>query len=204
MILESRKLGMKSGIEVPALPGMKGELASLIESAAESGAQFVNLNELEISETNAFVLRDRGYSLVNDYSNAVDRSDAVARSIVGMDFGIPVHYCPSRFKDSVQLRERIKRMADVVKWPGELVTDEGTLLKAIIETDEPQSLLSRLSGEYGIPPKYIRAVESAKRVEIAPWIAEEIASSLEGKCYIVEEYPTAERTEVERRAVTPR
>jgi hypothetical protein len=37
-----------------------------------------------------------------------------------------------------------------------------------------------------------------KRMEIASWIVEEIASELPYKCYVVEEYPTADRLEVER------
>jgi pyruvate formate-lyase activating enzyme-like uncharacterized protein len=37
-----------------------------------------------------------------------------------------------------------------------------------------------------------------KRMETAPWIVEEIASELPFKCYIIEEYPTADRLEVER------
>lgn len=203
MLKRARELGLRAGLEIPALPGMEGELASLIKSASASGAQFVNLNELEMSETNAMSLRARGYQLANDYSNAVTGSDETARAAVNGGFTIPVHYCPSRFKDSVQLRERIRRMAGVVRWTGEIVTDDGTLLKGIIETPDPASLRSVLARRYDIPSKYIRADKARERVDLAPWIAEEIGASLEN-CYIVEEYPTAERTEVERRRITQR
>lgn len=203
MLKHARALGLRAGLEIPALPGMGDELASLIKSASDSGAQFVNLNELEMSESNARSLRDRGYELANDYSNAVAGSDETARSVVGGGHSIPVHYCPSRFKDSVQLRERIRRMAGVVRWSGELITDDGTLLKGIVETTDPLSLHRSLAERYNIPSKYIRADKSRDRVDLAPWIAEEIGASLEN-CYIVEEYPTAERTEVERRQITQR
>lgn len=204
MVGEARRLGMRTGIEVPALPGMEEELALMIEAAAHAGAQFVNLNELEMSESNASALRKRDYWPANDFSNAVLGSDEAARATVGKRFSIPVHYCPSRFKDSVQLRERIKRMAAVSHWTGEIVTDDGTLVKAVIETDDPASLAAEISERFAIPRKYIRHDAGRKRVELAPWIAEEIGSMLPARSYIVEEYPTVERTEVERRAITQR
>ena len=36
------------------------------------------------------------------------------------------------------------------------------------------------------------------KVEVAPWILEEISTSLDEKCYISEQYPTADGLEVER------
>ena len=36
------------------------------------------------------------------------------------------------------------------------------------------------------------------KVEVAPWILEEIAEELEYKCYMSEQYPTADALEVER------
>ena len=43
------------------------------------------------------------------------------------------------------------------------------------------------------------AVDEARgRLEIAPWVLEEIAPHLGRPAYIVEEYPTADALEVER------
>ena len=36
------------------------------------------------------------------------------------------------------------------------------------------------------------------KVEVAPWILEDIAEDLEWKCYESEQYPTADGLEVER------
>jgi hypothetical protein len=202
MLKESRALGMRAGLEVPALPGMEEELAMLIESAASSGAQFVNLNELEMSESNADNLRSRGYELANDYSNSISGSSEAAGRTVRKHFSIPVHYCPSSFKDSVQLRERMKRMAGVVKWSGDVVTGDGTLIRGVIETSELERSLSELKRKFNIPGKFIRADQQRNRIEIAPWIAEEIAPEIGTDAFIVEEYPTAEKTEVERRSLT--
>jgi pyruvate formate-lyase activating enzyme-like uncharacterized protein len=204
MIAEGRRLGMRVGIEVPAIPGYEDELSALIESAAAAGAQFANLNELEMSESNAANLRARGFVPANDYSNSVSGSDEMAQRTVRRAFPIPVHYCPSRFKDSVQLRERMKRRASVVRWSGDVVTRDGTLVRAVIENGHPGQSLADLKRRFGIPDRFIRLDSERNRVEMAPWIAEEIAPEAAERIFIVEEYPTAERTEVERREIRRR
>jgi pyruvate formate-lyase activating enzyme-like uncharacterized protein len=201
MIQKARTLNMRVGIEVPVLPGMLEELSALITSAAQAGAQFANLNELEMSESNAEELRKRGYVTVDDGTNAVEGSREVAEKIVRRSFSIPVHYCPSRFKDAVQLRERLKRTAKRIRWAGEIATDDGTLLKGVVEECDPELVIEHVR-RLGVPSTYYRI--EGKRVEIAPWILEEIASELPGSCYIVEEYPTAAPVEVERRPLTRR
>lgn len=198
MLREARRLGMRVGIEVPAIPGFENDLASLITSAAESGAMFANLNELEMSESNADSLRERGFELANDYTNSISGSNEMALNTVRQRFPIPVHYCPSAFKDSVQLRGRIRRTASVVRWSGEVVTEDGTLLKAVIETGRPEISMAELRSRFGIPGRYIRINEEKGRLELAPWIAEKIAPAVSERIYLVEEYPTVERTEVER------
>jgi len=35
-------------------------------------------------------------------------------------------------------------------------------------------------------------------LEVAPWVLEDLAALLPFRCYLVEEYPTADRLEVER------
>ena len=40
--------------------------------------------------------------------------------------------------------------------------------------------------------------EEKERLEVAAWVLEEIAPELELQSFIVEEYPTADRLEVER------
>lgn len=197
MLQRGRELGMRTGIEVPVLPGMKEELCSLIRSAADAGAQFVNLNELEISESNADAMRARGFSLESDGGNAVAGSRKTAEAVVRERFSIPVHYCPSRFKDAVQLRERLRRTAERTRWTGELVTEDGTLLKGVIEGCDPAEG-ARILQSLGVQRVHFRLDGERGRIEIAPWVLEDIAESIPWPCFIVEEYPTADRLEVER------
>jgi pyruvate formate-lyase activating enzyme-like uncharacterized protein len=55
-----------------------------------------------------------------------------------------------------------------------------------------------LRTEFDVPDALMFIDRVKKRIETAPWIVEEIADELPFKCYIVEEYPTADRLEVER------
>ena len=49
-----------------------------------------------------------------------------------------------------------------------------------------------------MPLDLLAAVPERGRVEVAPWILEEIASQLPWPSFVVEEYPTADALEVER------
>ena len=51
---------------------------------------------------------------------------------------------------------------------------------------------------FSIPANLIILDREKARVEVAPWILEEIAKEIDCDCYIVEEYPTSDRLEVER------
>jgi len=191
-------LTMKVGIEVPAIPGKEKELESLIRFADRAGFDFVNLNELEFSETNAAAMKRKGFEVKDDVSAAVKGSEELALGLLELDVKIPVHYCSSSFKDSVQLRRRIKRRARRTALPSDMVTDDGTLLKGVIETSEIDDAISTLNDEFNVPTALIHRDEEKRRLEVAPWILQRISKELPYDSFIVEEYPTADRLEVER------
>jgi len=189
--------GMSVGVEVPALPDEEGTLVSLIKSLDRIGIHFINLNELEFSETNLDALLDRGYTAKSDISAAVSGSEEVAHRIIKeLDVDLTMHYCSASFKDRVQLRNRIRRRARNIAREMDVVTDDGTLLKGVIEGDT-EEIIKRLR-EMKIPEYLFSVDEEKERIEIAPWVLEEIADELEYDTFIVEEYPTADRLETER------
>jgi pyruvate formate-lyase activating enzyme-like uncharacterized protein len=192
-----RDLGIPVGIEVPAIPGKDEELKKLISYSASSGLDFVNLNELEFSETNAKRMLERGFNVKDDVSAAAAGSEEMALALVEGTRGIPVHYCSSSFKDSIQLRRRLMRRAKRVARFGDVITEDGTLLKGVIEKELP--LAKRLLAKEQVPSRFVYHDREKRRLEVAPWVLEELASSLPMPCFIVEEYPTADRLEVERR-----
>jgi len=196
--------GMCTGLEIPALPDMKKDMLALIETARKSGAQFINLNELEFSETNWKELKAHGYEIKDDVSSAAKGSEELARSITEKHQGdMTIHYCSSSFKDGIQLRRRIMRRAENTATLLEIITDDGTFIKGVIEVPDPEELVPFLTQEYEIPSDLIRHDMEKERIEIAAWVLEEIALEVmeehDCQCFIVEEYPTADRLEVERR-----
>jgi pyruvate formate-lyase activating enzyme-like uncharacterized protein len=196
----SKKLGMKVGLEIPVFPGKTNDLVSAISFADAAKLDFVNLNELEFSETNWRSLRALGFDTKkeNDISSGVSGSEGLALDLLHLETDVPLHYCSSAFKDGVQLRRRIMRRAKNVVRPHEIITGDGTLLKGVIETDRIAMTAAWIMKTYDVPGNLIWSDFRKNRLEIAPWVLEEIAGELEAPSYIVEEYPTADRLEVER------
>jgi pyruvate formate-lyase activating enzyme-like uncharacterized protein len=194
----ARSLGLTVGLEVPLVPEREGDLVRLIEWAEAEGLAFVNLNELEFSEANFPRMKLHGYEMKHELSYGVKGADAVALRILGRKWRIPVHYCTSGYKDGWQLRSRIRRRAETVARPWDIVTDDGTILKGILEGSDLGPLMEDLERRHRVPKDLMGLDEARRRIEIAPWILEAIAPSLERPAFLVEEYPTADGLEVER------
>jgi len=201
----SKDLGLEIGIEIPALPGTRERILKLMTAAEHSELSFVNLNELEFSYTNWRALKKRGFDVKSDISNAARGSQALALSVLReAPSGLSVHYCSASFKDSIQLRRRISRRARSVKRPLDVITDDGTIKIGIIETRNPEKVMTRLTREFGVPKRYLELNDEMKRIEVAPWVLEDIADELGEDAFLIEEYPTADRLEVERQRLASR
>ena len=185
------------GIEVPTLPDHRDGLDALADYAQSIGIDFVNLNELEFSESNWDMMEKYGYDLVDELSSAVKDSLETADYVMKRHPDLRMHFCSSTFKDGVQLRNRLKRKAEKSAKEYEVITDDGTVIKGVLYGDlaEARRILSE---EYDVPDVLMNLDEERNRLEVAPWVLEEIAPELPFRCYEVEEYPTADRLEVER------
>jgi hypothetical protein len=200
---EARRSGLDVGIEVPAVPDPRsGEgLRALVDLGIRTGLDFININELESSHTNAPSMKERGFDLVED-SMAVQGSADLARSVISDAMRSEprprtvLHLCSSVYKDAVQLRNRLKRTAENVKKPYEVITEDGTLLRGIIVASDPAVMIERLGKEYGIPSGLMELFRGS--VAIAPWVLEDIANLIDDVCYVSEVYPTYDALEVER------
>lgn len=124
------------GFEVPAIPDRIDENLRLVEKAATCDAvEFVNINELEFSESNSQELRRRGYELSDNWRSARGSREAALRVVEVAEargYSINVHFCPASSKDSYQMRLRLYRRGVMSARPHELVSDEGTIMKAIV------------------------------------------------------------------------
>ena len=186
-LTEAYKLGLSVGIEIPSITCDLSGVISLLKEVDG----FLNLNELEFSETNYSQLKKDGYVIVNDISSAALGSRKVAQVL---DYD-KLHFCSSRFKDAIQLRERFKRIAKRSARHFDEITDDGTLVYGVIEGN-----CAGLLKEAGVPDEMYEVMDGT--VEIAWWIAEDLVSELKKiKCgvSVIERYPmkngmVAERT----------
>lgn len=192
------RMDIDVGIEVPALPDHEDALSSLIAYAGSVGIGFVNLNELEFSESNWDMMDEKGYELKDETSAAILGSERTALKMLERYPDIPIHFCSSAFKDGVQLRNRLIRRANHIAREYDVVTEDGTILKGLIYADDLDAAYGFMKEEYDVPDELILVDRERNRIEIASWIVEELADEIPFKCYITEEYPTADRLEVER------
>lgn len=172
-IRNARKLGFDIGIEVPSLSGIEAFLSIM------PNLDFLNINELEWGESNASEMRRRGYELRGNVSNAVQGGREAVTPILSNP---KVHWCSSDFKDRVQLRMRLKRIAANTAREFDEITTDGTVVYGVWECDGqispvPEDLDTDL---------YTRFDD---RIEMAWWILDSFSEVMPGKKSIIERYP---------------
>lgn len=177
----AERAGIEAGLELPSIAGA-GEAVAF---AGRRGC-FVNLNELEFSDANAGELKARGYELGDDISNAVKGSEEIARRALGNTS--KGHFCPSRYKDAVQLRKRLIRMANNTGRVLDIITEDGTIVFGVIHAQNPVDVAVQLR-DMAVPEELYEIKRDS--VEIAAWVLEEISGEIRHSSgmEIVEKYP---------------
>jgi len=123
---------------------------------------------------------------------------------------ITVHFCSARYKDAVQLRNRLERRLERVIRPFEIRDDDDPLLiLGIIRAphghqlidEQLRTIMDTLLNTFEVPEELVKNDDTRHRIEIAPWILEEICQDLkdiytqefELEIGIANEYPTWDR-----------
>jgi uncharacterized protein len=194
--------GLRRGVEIPVLPDHLPELRSLLRSLDVIGLDFINLNELEFSETNEAKLHERGYVVEPRGGWGVQGSRAGAAGLVrDLHLRTPLHFCSSGFKDGVQLRQRLLRRAERTAPSFAEHTGEGTIRLGVVEMGRRRSL-DRLAHEVAraarLQPGEFRVDRVRRRVELAPERVRRFAPRFPAPAFVVEKYPTSDALEVER------
>ena len=214
--LNKLKLCMKYikdvGVEIPSIPNYEEEIIYLAEELNEIGVKFLNINELEYSETNYVILKQKGFTEKNDFSSEILGSEETAQKVIkyfrekneneSNKFKLIIHYCPSALKDGIQMKNRLINRAKNIAKDYDIITDEGLILRGIIsfkDLDDIDEVIDIL--EYNeIPYETID-----NNLYLSPYILEELIDELKKinydikfSAYISERYPTSDGLEVER------
>lgn len=173
---KAKSLGLDIGVEIPAIKYVP-EILKVLERVGG----FLNLNELEFSETNYDEMTKMGF-IPSEENHAAIGSKQLEEYADGHE--VPVYFCSSSSKDSIQLRERFKRKAQRVARPFEELTNDGTLVYGVIRGVVDRNLLNELeSDEFEI-------VDGT--IETSWWKAEELKHthlSSKHTVIIIEKYP---------------
>lgn len=196
------RAGLRAGVEIPAIPNEHTRIISLLRELDRVGCDFVNLNELEFSDTNLAKMKVRGFEIKSDESMAVKGSEATALRAIrwaAPNTNLNIHFCPSALKDAVQLRNRLKRRAKNVARAHEVITGDGLLVKGVVlglSSERLAPTRKRLMLKHGIPAELIAIDMKKRRIELHWHVAEKLAKLEKGlKFALVEEYPTYDRLE---------
>ncbi|MDW7732543.1 MAG: radical SAM protein [Methanolobus sp.] len=189
--------GIKVGIEVPAIEGIEN-----IAHLSRNIDCFLNLNELEFSDSNVEGMKLRGFVLESDISNAVEGSQELARKIIPL--AGKMHFCSSTYKDAVQLRERLIRIAQNTARDFDDITEDGTIIYGKIICEDKSSMQSIIECflEQGVPDEMMETMVSG--IETAWWILEDLAELIRqntDEMFIMERYPFEKGLIVEKMPV---
>jgi len=131
----AKKFGWKVGIEIPVLPNKEREILNFIESCLEY-LDFINMNELELSDTNLEALKRRGYKEKNKGAYAVKGSEETALKILKAlekkKIKQKVHYCSAATKNLFQYKNRLTLRAKTIAKPYDIITENGTLYRGAL------------------------------------------------------------------------
>ena len=134
-----KKFSWDVGVEIPLIPTKEMETKKLIDLIQDK-VDFLNINELEISDTNANHLVEKHFLPKDSMSYGVKGSGELGIELLNyVEKNYPqfnVQYCTTTLKDRVQLAERIKRRAKNIKEIFDIVTEEGMLKRGAIYLPE--------------------------------------------------------------------
>lgn len=208
------QVGFVVGIEVPGLPGKHDDLMELARRAEEMGISFLNINELEASETNFGKLVSLGMRLTSMDGASIEGSASTAWKVLDWSKdnlrNLSVHFCSARFKDSVQMRNRLeRRLEQTIREFEERDDTDPLLILGVVRaphgsqltSSELESIYQILETQFSVPSNLLNLDEERKRIEIAPWVLEEIVETLRNtitpivdlEIGIAFEYPTWDR-----------
>ncbi len=131
-----KQFGWDVGMEIPAIPWLENETIKMVDYFLPF-IKFLNINELEQSDTNMDAMVKRGLRTRNALDYSIKGSQELALKLgKKYESKVSIHYCTTRLKDAVQLTNRIKRRAKNAKEKFDKVTSEGMLVRGAVYLPE--------------------------------------------------------------------
>jgi pyruvate formate-lyase activating enzyme-like uncharacterized protein len=215
-----KKFNWKIVVEIPAIPSLEKQTFKLIDFFKDK-IDFLNINELEISDTNAQMLVAKGFRPKNRVSYGVKGSEELAKKIL-RKYNMNIHYCTTTLKDKIQLARRIKRRARNVAKKFDKITKAGTLIRGAIylpellpsfgyaeklekmnkkpAIDKLKRIALNLQKDFKLK-KDMLAIDTLKpRILTSESIARKLGSKLKARGLrpaVVEQYPTQDQLELD-------
>ncbi|MBT4541053.1 radical SAM protein [Candidatus Woesearchaeota archaeon] len=217
----AKKFNWDVGVEVPVIPNIEKNYKIMIDFLCNMDkinfnykinnnckVDFINLNELEISDTNACELVDKGFKTKDKYSYGVKGSEELSKKLLKYiskkNYKLNVHYCTCKLKDNVQLRNRIKKRAKNSAKAFDIIDDEGMLIRGVVyfsNLEQVNDIISILKNNE-VPVKYYKLDKTKNRLLTTTIVVEELVEEFKLinskiKVAIVREYPTIDCLNVE-------
>ncbi|MBW2981036.1 radical SAM protein [Candidatus Woesearchaeota archaeon] len=222
----AKKFNWSVGVEIPVIPGKAKETKKLIDYLSRINIDFLNLNELEISDTNANKLLEKGFRTKDNISYGIKGSEQLALKLLKYaEKKIPnIHYCTATLKDKVQMGNRIKRRAKNIAGDYDIMNFDGTLKRGALYLDKLKpgfgyrrklgslnknsikdfikklnKIKKELTDEFHIPQNLINVDKIKLRILIDSKIMIQLINQIKNKNLkpaIVEEYPTHDQLEL--------
>jgi pyruvate formate-lyase activating enzyme-like uncharacterized protein len=222
----AKKLNWSVGVEIPVIPGKAKETKKLIDYLSRINIDFLNLNELEISDTNGNKLLEKGFKTKDNISYAIKGSQELALKLLkyAQNKIKNIHYCTAKLKDKVQLANRIKKRAKNIAKDYDMIDFDGMLKRGAIYLEELKpsfgyrkkldslddksikksiiklnKIKNELVEEFRIPTNLIDIDKNKLRILIDVKILMHLKQEIKGRKLIpavVEEYPTHDQLEL--------
>lgn len=203
LMIYAKNMGISTGLEIPVIPNYSKQIQKIIETLDNNFIEFINLNELEVTETNYSSLVARGYKVDPRRLFTVQNSFDSAMKILEWSRKntrfTAVHFCPIWVKDGVQLRNRYKNRAKNVAESFEKITEDGLISKIVIFTKNRYEDILDILKRHNVSKKYFKIDATNFQIFLHPDVFnEKLKNSLKKvgnilKVELIEETPTYER-----------
>lgn len=183
------------GIELPVIPEKKHEIFSFILKIKDH-VGFVNLNELEISETN-FNIMTKKYNF-NDSGYVIKSSKSaglyILKQLKQNKIKLKVHFCTAELKNNFQFKNRL-RLHNIL--PFGYKTSDG-LVKYLVIENINNKLIKDIKNKIN---KQFYIDKQKERIILSESGAKKLLKENKYKIFLVEEFPTDDGIEVEKQEI---